>query len=266
MTTKLRRSKERVLPFDYFRRQASLAEARGSPRSASLQPCDLPETFRTLTADAGLQVMAALPAPADLNPAAFTALAGLRKSPLLCALASVLNSDAKYQTSSLRRLVYPHRGSLPCRSEAGVYHVKLIVNGMRRCFPVDGIVNQSVFFTKKREVYPFLLEKALSHVYPDGALAGVAPNLLVYRMVGWIPETLNYMEIGDPKSAFEKLRQNMQSFAIIISFDWKDRVLPLLDLFLDPKTQRRVAATLATDAKDPSGAINTRVWGAAAAK
>ena len=87
------------------------------------------------------------------------------------------------------------------------------------------------------------------------------PNLLVYRMIGWIPETLHYMEIGNSSSSFDKLLKNLRSFAIIINFDYQDKILPLLDLVYDEKTQKRTLVTMTTKLNNPSSIINTGVFG-----
>lgn len=261
MTKKLHKYKDKIIRYDYFRKRSDDSQIKGSYRSANQLITELPTMYKTITEQTDLVIMEKDPVPSDINTMVFTGLNGRTKSPLMSALASIINSDARYRTSSLRRLIYPHRYNQPCLSKSNVYHVKLVVNGMRRCFPVDGIVNQSVFYTKKKEVYPFLIQKALTRIYPLDRLNAVDPNLIVYRLIGWIPETLNYMEIGDPKSAFDKLLQNMISFAIIISFDYKDQVLPLLDLKIDSKTNKRTLVTLMTGKKDPSSVINTQVLG-----
>ena len=223
---------------------------------------ELPKKFLTITEESGLAIMKEDPSPSDINTLAFTGFGqNKKKSPLRAALTSVINSDEKYETRSLKRLIYPHRYNQPCFSDVGVYNIKLIANGVRRCFPVDGIVNQSIFFTKKKEVYPFLLQKALNQIYSLEEMEQIDPNLLVYRMIGWIPETLNYLEIGDAVSSFNKLLKNLQSFAIIICFDYKDQVLPLLNLVYDEKKKVRTLVTLGSGKKDPSHIINTEVFG-----
>ena len=85
--------------------------------------------------------------------------------------------------------------------------------------------------------------------------------MLVYRLIGWIPETLHYMEIGDSVTAFEKLLKNLRSFAIIINFDYRGQVLPLLDLEYDEKKNKRTLVTMTLENKDPSSIINTGVFG-----
>ena len=263
MLRKLKKYENKVLKYNYFHNQTSQSKIQGSYTAAN-QNCmvELPNKFITITEDSNLLIMGDNPKARDFNEIAFTGFTDEKKrSPLMAALASVVNSDDKYETNSVKRLVYPHKYNQPCISESNVYLVKLILNGMRRCFPVDGIVNQSVFYTKQKEVYPFLIKKALSQIYSLEELASVEPNLIVYRLVGWIPETLNYVEIGDAKSSFEKLLKNLQSFAIIINFDFKDQVLPLLDLIYNSKTKKRTLVTLDMKRKNPSSVINTEVFG-----
>lgn len=204
--------------------------------------------------------MACEPKPEHLNAAALARLqSGSATQSFWCALAGVLNSDDKYNVKSLSRLVYPHRHSRPCVSECGVYLVKLIVNGIGRCLAVDGIVDQSVFWTSRKEVYPFLLHKALSQVYSQEQLARLAPNLIVYRMTGWMPETVRFDEIGDSAGAFDKLKRGLETFALIASFEHKESLLPLLDLEVDEKTGRRVLVTMRADSGLRADMINTHV-------
>lgn len=186
----------------------------------------------------------------DLNCKAFM-LPHQGNSTFMCALASLVNSDKKYVTSSVKRLVYPHMYNHPCTSPINRYHVKLIVNGIRRCFLVHGTVDWTFVYSWKHEVYPFLIYKAMTVIYPEEDLHRIRPNLLLYRMSGWLPETLHYSEIGDLFSCFQKLFKNLNSFNIIISFDYKDEILPIFDLIFDENTKRRFVVTLKTKAPNP---------------
>jgi hypothetical protein len=263
MRKKLQKNRDKLVKYEYFFGQKSNSEIRGSYTAANPQLIeDLPTKFLTIHEESGLTIMEDSPQPNDINAIAFLGFGNSRKrSPFMAALTSVINSDEKYETRSLKRLIFPHRYNQPCISESNIYNIKLVVNGVRRCFPVDGIVNQSLLYTKKKEVYPFLIQKALNQVYSMEQMQVIDPNLIVYRMTGWIPETLNYLEIGDAVSAFNKLLKNMQSFAIIISFDYNDQVLPLLDLKFDSKTKKRTLVTISTKKSDPSSVINTDVFG-----
>ena len=260
MNRKMKKYKDKLIKYEYFQKIQSQSKIRGSYTAANPKSMEeLPDKFLTITEESEVVIIKNRPTPEDINGIAF--MGYKKKSPFMSALVSVINSDEKFETCSLNRLIYPHHNSQPCISKENVYHVKLIVNGLRRCFPVDGIVNQSIFYTKKKEVYPFLLQKAMNQIYSLNKLESVDPNLLVYRMIGWIPETLHYMEIGDSASAFDKLLKNLRSFAIIINFDYKDQVLPLLDLEYDEKNKKRKLITMTLENKDPSSIINTGVFG-----
>jgi hypothetical protein len=262
MTKKLNRYQNKALKYNYLEGELNQSGIRGSYMAANQVMTNLPKKYLRISETNGLIIMSKDSVPNDFNPMAFLGInEQIPKSSFMSALISIRNSDIRYETSSMARLIYPHKYNLPCISESNIYFIKLIVNGMRRCFTVDDIVDQSLFYTKKKEVYPFLLQKAFSKIYPADQLNIVNANFIVYRMIGWIPETLNYTEIGDAQTAFNKLLKNMESFAIIINFEYKGQVLPLLELKYDEKTKKRLFVTINPKQKDPSNIINTEVFG-----
>ena len=193
----------------------------------------------------GRTVMAGDPAPEDIRPGAFVDSHEAPLYSVYSALASVVNSDRRYKTSSLKRIIFPGRYSQPCLSPTNVYLVKLIANGARRCFVVDGASPDEVLYTDKREMYPELVWKAMRQIYSEGELSEAKPNMLVYRMIGWIPETLHCDEIGSATKAFDKLKKNLDAFAIIISFEFEGVVRPLLELHRDQSTGQCLFKTVA---------------------
>jgi hypothetical protein len=174
-------------------------------------------------------MMAKKPDIADIIKSSFFGISNERKNNFLIALACIINSDQIFQTNSLRRILYPQQNNLPCVSPEDIYFVKLYLNGIRRNIPVDGRFDPLSEFTKNDELYPLFLQKALKKIYVQEDLNEVLPNLMLYRLIGWIPEILFFEDIGTSDQSFEKLKESYSSFSVMLSFDFGNFVLPILD-------------------------------------
>ena len=222
---------------------------------------DLPIKIKPIDFDDPFTVMKGKPEYKDLNCRAFFNYQNPKVNNLLPTIACIINSDQIFETTTLSRMIYPHLNHIPCISEVNTYYIKLIINGMRRCFPVDGVINQAIFYTKKHEIYPFLIEKALNKIYSLKQLNKVEPNFLIYRMVGWIPETLNYLEIGGVEESFDKLMKNFRSFTVMLSFDFRGEILPILDFKFDEINEKRVIKTILPQMSKSLDHLNPKMIG-----
>ena len=153
------------------------------------------------------------------------------------ALICIVNSDVEFRTNSLKRLIYPHLNNFPCISPENIYFIKLFINGIRRCVPLNGEYDQGLFHTNKKEVYPVLIHKALQQIYLRNDILDVLPNYLLYRLIGWIPEILVFSDIGSCDQSYEKLKESFLSFSVMLSFDYKGHILPILE-FVDGSNGR----------------------------
>lgn len=190
--------------------------------------------IEVLTEKSNHVMMAKKPDIADLNKASFFGIKNETKNNFLIALACIINSDQIFQTNSLRRILYPQKNNLPCVSPEDIYFVKLYLNGIRRNVPVDGRFDPFAEFTKNDELYPLFIQKALKKIYLNENLKEVLPNLMLYRLIGWIPEILFFEDIGTNDQSYEKLKESYTSFSVMLSFDFGQFVLPILDFSSNP--------------------------------
>lgn len=190
-----------------------------------------------LTEDPAFKVMDGKPRVSHLYKEAFLVEYPGRMNNFLTALSCIINSDIEFQTNSLRRLVYPHLNNFPSHSPENVYFVKLFVNGVRRCVPLNGQFDSGFYYTTKKELYPLFIQKGLQQVYPKDELTEVLPNYLLYRMIGWIPEILVFSDIGSCEQSYEKLKESFLSFSVMLSFDYEGDIVPILE-FVDGSNGR----------------------------
>lgn len=189
--------------------------------------------IKTLTNSDSHKIMVNKPDISDIIPETFQLTNNGSFNNFFTALACIINSDVLFETNSLRRLIYPQINNFPCVSPSNIYFVKYFINGIRRNIAIDGKYNQSIFHTHNKELYPFFLEKALKKIYQYQDLDKVIPNLLLYRMIGWIPEILQYEDIGTCQQSYDKLKDSFKNFAIMLSFDYENMILPILDFISD---------------------------------
>ena len=215
----------------------------------------------TLTQTSSASIMLAKPQVGDLNKSAFLLTSQNKPNNFLSALSCLVNSDVVFQTNSLRRLMYPHMNNFPCTSPENIYFVKLFVNGIRRCIPLDGAFDPAMYYTKNNELYPLLIEKALKNVYYNKDVYNVLPNFLLYRMIGWIPEVLYFGDIGDCQQSYEKLKESFLSFSVMLSFDYKGFVLPILEFVNDENnTGQMLIKTILFDQDTDDEYINSKFF------
>lgn len=50
-------------------------------------------------------------------------------------------------------------------------------------------------------------------------LEKVPVHFLAYRILGWIPETIQISDIGSPQSAFDKLKDNLNSGHLLLFYE-----------------------------------------------
>lgn len=193
--------------------------------------------FKMLTDSDDFTVMNGKPSINDLHKKSFLIEHQNEPNNFFTALACIINSDVEFQTNSLRRLVYPHLNNFPSLSPDNIYFVKLFINGIRRCVPLNGKYDQGLYYTNKNELYPLFVQKALQKIYPRENLIGVLPNYLLYRMIGWIPEILVFSDIGSCDQSYEKLKESFLSFSVMLSFDYQGDILPILE-FVDGSNGR----------------------------
>lgn len=217
--------------------------------------------LRALKLDDTHSVMKEKPKVEDLLPGGYILENQMMPSNFLAALACLINSDIQFQTNSLRRLIYPHLDQVPSFSPPDVYLVKLFVNGIRRCVPMNGKFDPGLFLTKKREIFPLLLEKGLQKIYRHQNLHEVLPNHLLYRLVGWIPEVLHFADIGNCQQSFEKLKESFVSFSVMLSFDYRGQVLPILEFIEDQSQDIRKIRTMMPEEADKQEHLNLENFG-----
>lgn len=201
--------------------------------------------FIELTKESMFTVMKGTPLVDNINYASFVFSSNNRSqsSGFLAALVSMVNFDEKFGTKTLQRLIYPHYNSTPCRSVASLHFVKVILNGVRRCFPVSSNHDSLLFFTNKREIYPELLMKPLKIVYNTENIHKIQPNRIIYRFLGWIPQNMKLKEIGNQEECFDKILVNFSKFLVMVSIEYKGKVVPIVDFIKEkrkPKRQIRV--------------------------
>lgn len=183
------------------------------------------------------EVMQKKPSVNDLYTESFRMADPAKCNNYFTALACIVNSDVEFRTNSLKRLIYPHMNNFPCVSPENIYFVKLFINGIRRCVPLNGLFDQGLLHTTKKELYPVYIQKALQQIYLRNNIAEVLPNYLLYRMIGWIPEILVFSDIGSCDQSYEKLKESFLSFSVMLSFDYKGHILPILE-FVDGNSGR----------------------------
>ena len=193
--------------------------------------------LKMLSDSDGFKVMDGKPNVNDLHKKTFLVEHQNQPNNFFTALTCIINSDVEFQTNSLRRLIYPHLNNFPCLSPDNVYFVKLFINGIRRCVPLNGKYDQGLYYTNKKELYPLFIQKALQKIYPRDNLIEVLPNYLLYRMIGWIPEILVFSDIGSCDQSYEKLKESFLSFSVMLSFDYQGDILPILE-FVDGSNGR----------------------------
>lgn len=165
----------------------------------------------------------------DLNKESFFQITQEPNNNFFTALACLINSDRMFETNSLRRILYPQMNNFPCVSFENVYFVKLYLNGIRRNIPVNGRFDAFVQYTIHNEYYPLFIQKALKSVYMNEEINKVLPNLLLYRLIGWIPETLLFEDIGTCDDSFDILKDQYTAFSVMLSFDFGEFILPILN-------------------------------------
>ena len=182
-------------------------------------------------------VMHLKPSINDLYKESFLIENNYAQNNFFTSLTCIINSDMEFQTNSLRRLIYPHYNNFPCHSPENVYFIKLFINGIRRCIPLNGKYDEGLYYTNKKELYPLFIHKALQKVYMKDNIKNVLPNYLLYRMIGWIPEILVFSDIGSCEQSYEKLKESFLSFSVMLSFDYEGQILPILE-FVDGSNGR----------------------------
>lgn len=195
--------------------------------------------FKMLSNSDNFKVMDGKPTVNDLHKKTFLVEHQNQPNNFFTALTCIINSDVEFQTNSLRRLIYPHLNNFPCLSPDNIYFVKLFINGIRRCVPLNGKYDQGLYYTNKNEIYPLFIQKALQNIYPRDNLIDVLPNYLLYRMIGWIPEILVFSDIGSCDQSYEKLKESFLSFSVMLSFDYQGDILPILE-FVDGDNGREM--------------------------
>lgn len=174
---------------------------------------------------------------------------------LYSCLTCIINSDILFETQSITRLIYPHLEGRPCISTVNSYFIKLIVNGTHRCIAIDGIINKLESYSKDKEVYPFFIQKAFTKIYSD-RISNIDPNILIYRLIGWIPENINIFDIGSCDESFDKLHRNFMSFTVMLSFCYKGQILPILGFESDNKI-KKIKTLFISDKKSQQGSLYT---------
>ena len=218
------------------------------------------QRIKTLSDSDDFKVMHLKPNINDLYPESFHIEYNYNPNNFFTALTCIINSDMEFQTNSLRRLIYPHFNNFPCLSPDNMYFVKLFINGIRRCIPLNGQFDEGLFFSTKKELYPLFLQKALQKVYMKDNIIDVLPNYLLYRMIGWIPEILVFSDIGSCEQSYEKLKESFLSFSVMLSFDYEGHILPILE-FADGSNGRSMKIrTIIPDQKKNKQFLNPKFF------
>jgi hypothetical protein len=140
---------------------------------------------------------------------------GFKSDIFYAALVEIVNYDNSFNTSLVRRIIYPQNNGIPTSSPKGLYIVKLHINGCKRAVVVQD--TKETQMTISCEKYPSILEAALDWVYQDRK-NGKITNL-IFRLTNWIPETLFVVDIGDALASFDKLKENFNNGYLMIFFD-----------------------------------------------
>ena len=149
-------------------------------------------------------------------------------------LIGVINYDTTFNTSLIRRIIYPQHNGIPIPSQKGIYIVKLHINGCRRAIVIQDIHDTSM--TIHHEKYPSILQTALDKIYLKKKNAKITN--VIFRMTNWIPETLLVVDIGDALASFDKLQENFKNGYLMIFFDdpHTGAIKPILGLEYDKNT------------------------------
>lgn len=159
MLSSLKILRRKISPFKF------LTDVSTNRRRLQAFVKDRDQRLKTIKMDHEHLIMKEKPKVEDLLPGGYLLENQMMPSHFLTALACLINSDIQFQTNSLRRLIYPHLNQVPSYSPPDVYLVKLFINGIRRCVPLNGEYDPGLYLTSKKEIFPRLLEKGLQKIY-----------------------------------------------------------------------------------------------------
>ena len=146
-------------------------------------------------------------------------------------LLGLINYDSTFNTSLIRRIIYPQHNGIPIASPKGIYIVKLHINGCRRAVIIQDIHDTTM--TIHHEKYPSIIQSALDKIYLKEKNSKITN--IIFRMTNWIPETLLVVDIGDALASFDKLQDNFKNGYLMIFFDdpHTGAIKPILGLEYD---------------------------------
>lgn len=168
-------------------------------------------------------------------------------------LQNIINYDSLFETSILRKLMFPQISGLPYISKSKIVLLKVNYNGTRRAVPI--LLDKEVKgLTLLDEQYPFAFEKGLMSLFLNNK---VAPQIhvLLYRLIGWIPEKMSVEDVGDVLSSFDKLRDTLSAGNLLLF--WQENLnespRPVLSFISDKNSLNRFLKTISLDFnnKDP---------------
>ena len=125
-----------------------------------------------------------------------------------------MNYDFHHKTFLIKQIIYPHRQDYPCWNQDGLFLVKLLLNGVPRCFMVQHAHPSSM--SAKGEQYPAIVEKAMRLIYPQ--LQRVPVLTVIYRLCGWLPEKFMLQETKNPKQSFKKLKSMVEKGEVMMFY------------------------------------------------
>lgn len=172
----------------------------------------------------------------------------------LSIIISIVNYDALNQTQVLKRIIYPHLDTLPFATPSGLLLVKLIFNGCRRAVLLQSAPSRG--FTLTGEVFPEVILLALSRLYPNVEKANI--SLILYRLLGWIPDKVIIGDTGSCEGSFEKLKQSFRAGNLLLFFQENELYKPVLDFVVEGSNNSKKLSVLTLLDNPPR--LGTRSW------